>query len=750
MRSVFANVGLLCRQWFDDGVIQVQLDLTDQHLLQDDADLRDWKSTVASMRPFVSPDHVVVIGAGRTDGPGRRILSHLEQSFAGRVSVVHPSATMIGLTRAVRHVAELDAVPDLAVIAVPAPHVHAVIEDCGAAGVAAAVIIASGFAEAGPLGARREAEVLASARRHGMRIVGPNCLGVVANSVGLNATFSNQQFRPGGIAIGAQSGGVGIAIAAEAAHRRAGISSFVSMGNKADVSGNDLLRVWADDDRTSVILLYLESFGNAQRFARIARAVSRRKPVVALFGGRSVAGSRGTRSHTAALAADDAAVDALFEHTGIIRADGLEELLDTGLLLDSQPAPAGPRTVLVGNAGGPLVLAADAADRVDLSLPELSAELQERIRAIVPNAASTTNPVDLSAEVAPDQIAAVVDAVGSSGEADSCVIVVVEVDDRTATIADALGGHSGATTIALAYLGGELAEAAVPVYPSPERAARALGLVARRAAWLRHAEADDDQGAVSSDATVYTSARRQIRAAMERGAATSTTAWLSPGSALEVVASADVSVAPWKTVTSAGECAAAYRQIGGQVVIKAIVDDLVHKTDEGAVITGIDSAEQARATFRTVERRFGTRFRGALVQKQARPGVELLVGAVRDPQFGPLVVVAAGGVDAEILDDRAVLIAPVTIASATRAIERLRIAPLLHGYRNRPPIPVDKIAELVAGIGRLVALVPEIDQLDLNPVIVDSSGCVAVDARIAVTGVSHPATPLRGLRSGRR
>ena len=750
MRSVFANVGLLCRQWFDDGVVEVQLDLTDEHLLQDDADLRDWKATVASLRPIVSPTHVVVIGASRRDGPGRRILGHLEETFTGRISVVHPTAASVGLTPAVRSLAELDSVPELAIVAVPAPHVQAVIEECGAAGIAAAVVIASGFAETGPLGARLETEVLASARRHGMRIVGPNCLGVVATGVGLNATFATQQFRAGGIAIGAQSGGVGIAIAAEAEHRRAGISAFVSMGNKADVSGNDLLRLWADDDRTSVILLYLESFGNAQRFARVARAVSRRKPVVALFGGRSVAGSRGTRSHTAALATDDAAVDALFEHTGVIRANGLEELMDTGILLDSQPAPAGTRTVLVGNAGGPLVLAADAADQAGLDLPELSPELQGRIRSIVPDAAATANPVDLSAQATPEQVAAVVDAVASSGEADTCVAVIVEIDDVTAMIVDALGRVAGDITLALAYLGGEPGESRVPAFPSPERVMRAVSLATRRATWLRVAADDDVTGAPGpDDATTFAAARRTVRGALDGRDDSTANTWLAPGTAFDVLASVGVPVAPWRIAMSPGESAAAFRQLGGECVIKAIVDDLVHKSDEGAVVVGIESPEQARSTHRALARRFGSRFRGAIVQSRARPGVELLVGAIRDPQFGPLVVVAAGGVNAEVLDDRAVLIAPVTIAGATRAIERLRIAPLLHGYRNRPPVPVPKIAELVARIGRLVAVVPEIDQLDLNPVIVDSFGCVAVDARVAVKHVSSPATPLRGLRPGR-
>jgi acyl-CoA synthetase (NDP forming) len=434
----------------------------------------------------------------------------------------------------------------------------------------------------------------------------------------------------------------------------------------------------------------------------------------------------------------------------VARAEGLEELMDTGMLLDAQPAPAGSRTVLVGNAGGPLVLAADAADRAGLELPELSMPLQERIRAIVPGAAAAANPVDLSAEATPEQIVAVVDAIASSGETDACVAVVVEIDDRSATVATALERVASNATLALAYLGGDVAESRVPTFPSPERVVRALALAARRAAWLRLAAADDDATGArpSIDATSFTVARRTVRAALEGAAPARQSTWLNPGAALDLMASVGVPVAPFRTVTSAGQCAAAFRQIGGSCVIKAVVDGVVHKSDEGAVVVGIDSAEQSRITYRAMARRFGERFRGALVQARVRPAVELLIGAVRDPQFGPLVVVAAGGVDAEILDDRAVMIAPVNLGAATRAIEGLRMAPLLHGYRNRPPKPVPKIAELVARIGRLVATVPEIDQIDLNPVIVDSAGCVAVDAMVAVAAVAHPAVPLRGLRSG--
>ncbi len=323
MLGVFRTVGLVHRHWFEDGVVCVQLDLTADDLLQDHADLRDWRAAVRSLRSIVAPSHVVVIGADRDESsPGRRILAHLRDSFSGRVSVVHATADVVGGIDAVATLDELDEVPDLAVIAVPAPLVAGVVAQCGTVGVPSAVVISAGFAELGAEGARMQDQVLVAARRYGMRIVGPNCLGVVSTACGLNATFTSQQFVPGGIAIASQSGGVGIAIAAEAQRRHAGISSFVSMGNKIDVSGNDLLRLWADDEQTNVVLLYLESFGDPVRFARVARAVSQRKPVVALKSGRTAAGRRGAVSHTAAVAADQVVVDALLAHTGVLRAGG--------------------------------------------------------------------------------------------------------------------------------------------------------------------------------------------------------------------------------------------------------------------------------------------------------------------------------------------------------------------------------------------------------------------------------------------
>ena len=374
--------------------------------------------------------------------------------------------------------------PDLAIIAVPASAVAEVVADCGSAGIPTAVVISAGFAEVGADGARMQDEVVAAARRHGMRLVGPNCLGVVSTACGLNATFTSQEFVPGGIAIASQSGGVGIAIAAEAQRRHAGISSFVSMGNKADVSGNDLLRLWADDDATNVILLYLESFGDPVRFARVARAVSQRKPIVALKSGGTTPGSRGARSHTAALASDQVVVDALFAHTGVVRARTLEELIDVGVLLDRQPAPAGHRVALIGNAGGPLILGADAADartaRCALALEQVAErDHQHRARRRIhcqPDRSRALAPPRTSWRRSRGPI-------GKSGEVDGCIVVCVDVGERgdlerVGPLLGALELDGVPLALSLIGTGDDSAAGTVPVFPTPERAATAVALAA--------------------------------------------------------------------------------------------------------------------------------------------------------------------------------------------------------------------------------------------------------------------------------
>lgn len=748
MLGVFRSVGLVQRTWFENGVMRVQLDLTADDMLQDDADLRDWKAAVRSLRSILQPSHVVVIGAGHdARSPGRRILAHLRDSFTGRVSVVHPTARVVGGIDSVATLGQLDAIPDLAIIAVPARLAVDTVAECGAAGVPSAVVISSGFAELGDEGARLQDSMLTAARRCGMRIVGPNCLGVVSTGCGLNATFTSQEFLPGGIAIASQSGGVGIAIASEAHRRHAGVSSFVSMGNKCDVSGNDVLRLWADDASTNVVLLYLESFGDPVRFARVARAVSQRKPVVALKAGGTAPGRRGALSHTAALASDQVIVDALFAHTGVLRARTLEELIDVGLLLDRQPAPVGRRVGLIGDAGGPLILGADAADAGGLDVPVLSAPLQEQLARLAPVAASTANPVDLGSGVSPDRMAAVIEAISASGEVDACVVVCVDVGERRRLeeVASLLAAADlGGVPAALSLIGAdEVDSGSLPAYPTPERAAAAIALAAVRGDWL--ASITDD--AVVVGRTGLDAASFEVRrlARLHAGTRPETT-WLDAPTAFELLAAAGLPIVPWASARSDDECGQMAERIGFPCVVKADVAGLLHKSDAAAVRLGVGDAATAAETFREFARRFGDDFRGVVVQEQRLAALELLVGVTRDPAFGPLVMVGAGGVEAELRDDRVVLVAPVSASAARRAVESLRLAPLFHGFRGRPELPVEPAVELVQQVGLLAATVREIQQVEMNPVVVDLQGCAAVDALVGVAAPPAPVVPARGLR----
>ncbi len=739
MKAVFKTVGLAHRSWIEDGTWHVELDLTSERVLEDSSSARDWQATVRSLQPILHPGHVVVFGAGRSpSSPGRRVLENLIATFTGRISVVHPRAADVAGVPAVRAVADLDSPPDLAVVAIPAAGVATVIDECGAAGVPAAVVISSGFAEAGPAGVALEESLLRAARRHGMRIVGPNCLGVTSASCGLNATFMPHQLTAGGIAVASQSGGVGIAIAAEAAARGVGLSSFVSMGNKVDVSGNDVLRAWADDPATSVVLLYLESFGDPARFARVARAVSRRKPVVALKAGRSSAGIRGAASHTAALAADDVAVDALFAHTGVMRARTLEQMIDLGVFFDRQPTPRGRRVALVGNAGGPLVLAADAAEAYGLEAPAFSPQLQDSLRRLVPDAAAVANPVDLLSTVSPDRAAAAIDLIAASGEVDSCVLVSVDIDRRQE---DALGVLLDAfeldVPLVACSMGAAVSSRRVPTFTSPERAVETLAIASRRGQWL---STPDASHAVAGP---LLAARRIAREHVRRPGATP---WLDPEAVAGLLDTAGVPIVPWRYAVDEQGSVDAARGVGPPYVMKADVEGLVHKTDEGAVVLGLTSVDSARATHRAFVERFGRRLRGALIQRQAGPGVEFLVGVRRDPAIGPLLVVAAGGVDAEILQDRTVLLAPSTAAEIDAAIEGLRCAPLMHGYRGRPALPTPDLVSVVQRVGELAVAVPEITDMDLNPVILAPDGAVVVDARIAVSSSAPETSPLRAMR----
>jgi acyl-CoA synthetase (NDP forming) len=621
------------------------------------------------------------------------------------------------------------------------------------------VVISAGFAEVGPEGAASERELVELARRNGMRLVGPNCLGVVntAANVRMNASFAPSVPAPGPIGFLSQSGALGVAILARARELGLGISTFVSVGNKADVSANDLLQFWEDDPATEVVLLYLESFGNPRKFARIARRVSRKKPIVAVKSGRTRAGIRGAASHTAALASTDVAVDALFRQVGVIRVDALEELFDVAQLLAGAPLPPGGRVAVVGNSGGPGILAVDACEAAGLQVPELSGETRDRLARLVPGAA-VANPVDLLAGADADDYEHALDLALADPAVDAAVAIFTPLRGRAAAdylraIGAAARRHPTKPVLgcivtgeaALAALRTTLLEqdpelARLPLYAFPESAVRALARVAGYSAWRER-----PTGKEPELAAVDPERAREIAGAAL--AASPQGAWLDAERAWELLRCYGIELARAERVASAREACAAAERIGFPVVLKAASPALVHKTEAGGVALGLADAAALRAAWTRMRRRLGEGMGGGLVQEQVEPGVETIVGVVQDPAFGPLVMFGLGGVATEVLGDRAFRILPLTDLDARALVREIRGAPLLLGYRGAPKANLEALEELLLRVARLAEDLPELAEMDLNPVVATARGARVVDVRARIAPPpTRPDPTLRRLR----
>lgn len=748
MLDVFANVGLRVRHRLDAGVVDVEMDLHDDSALAQRADEREWAAQAASMRPYLAPRSVVVIGAGtEPTTPGHRIAANARRAYDGDLAVVRPDGASIAGVPGYRSVREVPFAVDLAVIAVPAVVAPQVIEECGQAGVRACVVITAGFSETGAGARVTDRDLVAIAHRSGMRLLGPNCFGVIATAVGLDATFSIVPVTPGNIAFGSQSGGLGIAVIAEAAERGIGLSSFISLGNRADVSSNDLLCAWAEDPATRVIMLYLESIGNPRRFLRIARHVAARKPIVMLKAGRSTAGRRGAASHTASLASDDATTGALLDAAGVIRVDTLEELLDVAQLLDRQPAPAGPRLALVGNAGGPLILAADAAERSGLVVPVLSEPVQSAIRARVPTAAATANPVDLLATVDTSAVGDVVDLLAGSGEVDAVVVGNVGLrpsdDAELGTALDGPGSRHVVPVVA-SIAGIPAAARQRAVFRYSESAVRALGHAYR---WTRWQQSPSNQPPAALDDIDWLAVRRLVRTeARALRSAGGADGWLAPVAAARVLRAAGLHLAQARTVTGEQELLDAAGEMlasAPSMVMKVIAPGVLHKTDVGGVVLGVADTDRAITVFRDLTDRFPG-CTGVLLQEQVEAGTELLIGALQDSGSGPVVVVAAGGVEAELLGDRVIHTAPLSVEGARDLLLSLRTSARLTGYRGSAPRNIDAASEAVCRIAQLVAVVPELLEFEVNPLVVSNTGATVVDQRLRVRLDDADVQPLRG------
>jgi acetyl coenzyme A synthetase (ADP forming)-like protein len=706
---------------------------------------------------LLRPRSVAVIGAGRRPGGvGHAVLRNLvEGGFTGTLHPIHPEASEVLGLRAWPSVRDVPGEVDLAVVAVPPDQVLGVAEQCAEKQVDGLVVLTAGFAETGPEGAAAERELARLARRGGMRLVGPNCLGILNAhpEVRMNATFGPPLPAPGAIGCLSQSGAIGIAVLEHARALGLGVSSFASVGNKADVSGNDFLEYWAEDPATELVLLYLESFGNPRKFSRVARRLARRKPVLAVKSGRSRAGIRAASSHTAALASPDVAVDALFRQAGVIRADSFEELLDVAQVLARQPLPRGRRVAIVGNSGGPGILAADACEAAGLEVAELSPQARERLGEFLPPGASVRNPVDLVASADPARFERALGCVLADPGIDAAIAIFTPTPlARAREVAAALAAVSArcpakpllANFVGMAHPPEELrgggARGGVPAFAFPESAARALARVADYAAWRARPE-----GRVPRLRGLQPRrARRAVEAAL---AAQPEGCWLGPLAALELVGAYGIPVARALPAASAEEAERAAAELGGPVALKAASPDLLHKTDAGGVRLGLASPGAAREAFLEMQRALGPRMGGALVQPMLPPGVETLVGVVQEGSFGPLVLFAMGGVLAELWRDRAFRALPLTDLDARELVRSLRGSPLLFGYRGAPACDAAALEELVLRVAALAQDLPELVELDLNPVIASPAGAVAVDVKARLApAVRRPELSVRRLR----
>jgi acyl-CoA synthetase (NDP forming)/N-acetylglutamate synthase-like GNAT family acetyltransferase len=737
MVQALHSLGFAFTATLEAGVTCYLIDLYPSEAMVSAMDRRDRTAELASLRPLLAPASVVVIGAGRREqSVGHQVLRNIVRGgYAGSLYVVNPGHSEVLGVPCFPSAGELPVAPDLAVIAVPAEKVLQTATDCGRRGTGALMVLSSGFGESGAHGSAEQDRLVAITRQYGMRLVGPNCLGLINTdaTVRLNATFAPLSLTPGGLALVSQSGALGIAVLRASERVGLGISQFVSVGNKADVSGNDLLMCWEADERTQVIGLYLESFGNPRRFARIARRVSRTKPILAIKAGRSEAGQRAGQSHTAAAASSDVVVDALFDQAGVVRVDTMEQLLDAVRALSDQPLPAGPRIGIIGNSGGPGILAADAAAAAGLVVVELSDEVRATLTRAAPTAASTQNPIDLGAGIQPAQTRAAIEALLNCGEVDSVLAVFTEtlVGDPV-ELTEAVGYAAGRSVrpLVLAQVGEQdrslrLAgmERPLPVFGFPERAAQALA-----AAWryARIRQLPQSEARCPSEVDVD-GACQLISTRLAAGPA-----WLGAGDAAALLGMYGIKLCPQRVVTSVEGAVSAATELGFPVAMK-LADGTVHKTEVGGVRTDLADAAAVRATYSEM---VADRAVDILVQPMVVGGTELIVGGLQDRQFGPVVMVGAGGIFADLLADRRFRLAPVGVAAAEAMIGELRFAKLLDGYRGLPPVSRPALAQLLVRLGWLVENHPEVAEIDLNPVIGRGEELTAVDAKIRLAAAA--------------
>ncbi|MGB9750719.1 acetate--CoA ligase alpha subunit [Roseiflexus castenholzii] len=697
------------------------------------------------LEAIFAPRSIAVVGASPDPTKlGHRILKNiLDAGYPGRIFPVHPGASHILGFPAYPSVEQVPEPVDLAVIVVPATVVPNVAEACGRAGVKGLVVISAGFKEVGPEGRALEMRLLEIVQRYGMRMVGPNCLGVIDTTTHLNASFAALYPHPGQIAFMSQSGALCTAILDWSKAQGIGFSRFVSLGNKADVDEVTLLEAWGCDQANNrVILAYLEGIGNGDAFVAVARRVTKRIPVIAIKSGATQAGARAASSHTGALAGAEHACEAAFDQSGVLRARSMQELFDFAMAFAYQPLIPGNRLAIVTNAGGPGIIATDAAERIGLHLAELTPATMAVLRAALPSTASVYNPIDIIGDARPDRYRVALRATLDDPHVDAVLVLftpqaVSKPEDVARTIVEVAAGSAkpvvtsfmGAATIGEALR--ILNDHRIPNYAFPERAIAALGAMVAQRQWVERPPGEYVRFDVDTERVRALFARLRSEGRVELGEL----------EAREVIEAYGMRLPKSLLAQSPEEAAEIAARLGFPVVMKISSPDILHKSDIGGVKLGIGDSAAARDAYELIEyraRKYSREARiwGVLVQEQVRKGREVLVGVSRDPQFGPLIAFGLGGIYVEALRDVAFRLAPVSRQEAAEQVRAIRAFPLLRGVRGEPPADIAAAEEVILRVSQLVTDFPEIVEMDINPLVVYNcgEGATVLDARIILRG----------------
>lgn len=750
MIDVLKSYGFHIASELQAGVYHIAFPITRTAIVAEKEEERERTSTLASLHTLLKPRSIAIIGASRYPGTIGYLLLHcLTQSgFSGKIYPVNPNVDSLMWIKTYPSILDIPEDVDMAIIAVPAKLVSRVADECGRKEVRTLVVISDGFRESGPEGASREKELRDIALGHGMRAIGPNCMGVINTnrSINMNATFSPVYPPAGNVAFLSQSGAMGLVVLEYANNLDIGISNFISVGNRMDISSNDLLEYWEQDEATDVILLYLESFGNPRKFSRIARRVTVKKPIVVVKGGSTQAGSHAAASHTGAMATSDVVTDALFRHAGIIRVNLMEEMFDVAALLSNQPLPRGRKLVIVTNGGGPGIIAADESSRRGLILPQPSSELVEKLKSVLKRDISIHNPLDTTAGADAEEFRGILRILAGDKNSDAVLSifippVVANTEDFEAAIRDVAEDFwKNGKPLLACFLGQRGFKAglgtsgrSVPSYPFPEEAVSALTRAIEYSE-IRQRPA----GKIPEFNGIKRNEAREIIAQSMTGSA-QRPLWLSPLEIKSLLACYGINYVETVTARTADDAANLAVKMGFPLAVKLDSSTITHKSDVGGVVLDINSADAVKQAFNDIKARLEKAGRenemdGVVIQKMVKEGVEAIVGVTQDPAFGPIIMFGSGGIYAELMKDVVLRLHPLTDIDAEEIVSSIKMSGLFEGFRGSPPADTGAIQDLLLRLSAMVEDIPQIAELDFNPVKVmpRGKGYHIVDARISL------------------